>query len=292
MKRIAIVGASSSDGSNVRLKQVLEGLEYTVSSFVQGSTSSLINFDMIITTRFMGSQNIPEIMSAFNLGVPVIVGMEQQPTTGVGPSAGHLGGVMGLCSETNFESTTNRVNITTATFPGYTKYQDVVVMPNTEIQSFCQNSKISPNAIIIANYTSKSETHSTIFAAKKGVTSLLGAPFPSSCAFAGFLYASNNNYTAAGIKLIGDLINYVFSLNSSAIISGHVLNENGEPIVAKLYLYDQLTGSLLGLTTSLEDGTYQFEVNENVNYFVVCTSDSEDQNFKINAYVQGLASGV
>lgn len=290
MAKIAVIGASENNETNTRIVSVLSSFGHKVDSFSQGSLPNLSSYDLIMTARFSGTLGFSQILSAFNSGVSVIVGMEQQPATGIGSSAQHLGGLIGLNKSTTFDSTTNKVFIDVDSFPGYTNGQTINIHPSNENYSYCNVNDVCENAMIIGMHGAYPATMVMIIAAQKGKVSLNGGQFPAACGFFGPGYSSNYEYLQSGKELLNNFVNYILSLNSNAIISGFVTNDLEQPLIRTVRLYEQLSGRLVTSTISDATGFYTFDVLSDQLYFVVCESDSSDNNFQINAHVIGVSS--
>ena len=289
MAKIAVIGASTSDYTNIRVVSALTSFGHEVQNISQNSMPNLNSFDLIMTARFMGSTGFPQIKAAFENGVSVIVGMEQAPANGIGPTAQHLGGLIGLNKSTNFDSTTNRVIISTDLFQNYINGDVVNIHPGDENYSYCQVADVCEDAMIIGMHGAQPTVRVLLIAAQKGKTSLNGNQFPASCGFFGPGYTSNYDYVQSGKELLNNFVHYVLSLNSNAVISGFITDDSGQPLNRTVRLYDQVSGSLVSSTVSDATGYYSFDVLSEQLYFVVCESDSSDKNFQVNAHVVGVS---
>lgn len=290
MARIAVIGASTSDYTNTRITSTLTSYGHEVQNISQNSIPNLNTFDLIMTARFMGSTGFNQIKAAFKNGVSVIVGMEQSPSSGFGPTAQHLGGLIGLNKSTNFDRTTNSAIISTDLFPKYKKGDVVNIHPSGENYSYCAVADVCENAIIVGMHGAYPSARVLLIAAQKGKVSLNGDQFPAACGFFGPGYTSNYEYLQSGEDLLNNFVNYILSLNSNAIISGFVTNDLEQPLIRTVRLYEQLSGRLVTSTISDATGFYTFDVLSDQLYFVVCESDSSDNNFQINAHVIGVSS--
>lgn len=291
MAKIAVIGDSESNETNTRIVSVLSSFGHKVDSFSQGSLPNLSSYDLIMTARFSGTLGFSQILSAFNSGVSVIVGMEQQPATGIGSSAQHLGGLIGLNKSTNFDSSTNMVFINTDSFPDYMNGEIVTIHPSGENYSFCAVSDVCENAIIVGMHGAYPSERVLLIAAQKGKVSLNGDQFPAACGFFGPGYTSNYEYLQSGKDLLNNFISYILSLNSNAVISGFVTDDSNQPLNRTVRLYEQDSGKLVASIESDVTGYYAFDVITDQAYFIVCESDSNEKNFQINAHVLGVATG-
>lgn len=82
------------------------------------------------------------------------------------------------------------------------------------------------------------------------------------------------------LKYTGDLEN---------IISGNILNVNGLPITAKVYLVNPVTGSKALYANTAKDGAFFFSnLDPQVNYYLIAQSKQSRQEISINIIQQGL----
>ena len=244
-----------------------------------------------MTARFMGSTGFNQIKAAFENGVSVIVGMEQSPSSGFGPTAQHLGGLIGLNKSTNLDRTTNSAIISTDLFPEYKNGDVVNIHPSVENYSYCAVADVCENAIIVGMHGAYPSARALLIAAQKGKASLNGDQFPAACGFFGPGYTSNYEYLQSGKDLLNNFISYILSLNSTAVISGFVTDDSSQPLNRTVRLYEQDSGKLVASIESDVTGYYAFDVITDQAYFIVCESDSNEKNFQINAHVLGVATG-
>lgn len=293
MANIALVTDTIGDVAAQAVISALVGFGHTVSPYAQSDTSvSLLSFDLIIGTRLnSNTSSFGNVINAFNNGVPVIFGFNRDLGTGIGPSSDFLGGKLGLISALpNFEAINKVTSLTNEMGERYAVGTFVLTNTVADYCSTFENNKLATGAIPYFSSQNFPETHSIIGFAAKGATNLLGSVFPAACAYAGFLYINGSSFTSDGKELIGAIVEKVLSLNylKTHTISGYVLDENDTPLANKVMLYNQDTKQLEAIATPDAAGQYEFNVEKEKDFFVVCESLTSDKNFKVYGFVQGV----
>lgn len=290
--KIAVVGAEPFNGSSTNLMYALTATRGTIvcTNVPQSSGESLLDFDLIITTRVDSfTAGVKDnVLTAFESGVPVICGFDRDNTVYpsiTGLSATSLVARMGL-SASSYQGSDKATLITSKTNSFQADYPNgaaVTLHQSFDFQHYTQDAHLAPSAVSYFSYMADAGTCALAIAPKGGV-SLIGDAFPAACAYAGFIYASNSAYSVDGSKLLIDLIDKVMSANISTSIKGFSTNENGEPVPGTLYLYSHADGSLKSVTTTKPDGSYEFTIGAG-SFFVVCDDGDINHNLKVHSRV-------
>lgn len=292
MANIVIIGAEANNNSSINLRSVLTSAEppHTCTLIAEASTAPLSGYDLIITTRVQGGVNAnTNIVDAFNSGVPVICGMVQSDITSsvVGGESALLSGKIGLSSSSYNNSNYFHVISTSNDFSSsYPVGTTVSTHSSNEFHGFTPASSIADSAKIYFRSPAGASSVSVAIA-EAGAMSLLGTPFPASCALAGFLYSSFYNYTPAAAKLIREIVDAVLLVNKQRKIKGYSLKENGDPEQADVYIYKHSDGGFLNRTRTGLDGSYSFTVGEGL-FFLVCDNGDVASNLKVIGRVEGI----
>lgn len=294
MANIVIIGADSGHVSSTRLRDILtaEPFLHTCTLLNESSSSSLMGYDLIITTRVnAGASGYGNIMAAFNAGVPLICGMTQSSSVGVGPTAISLAGKIGLTSSSitpDSASNTSTYFLSNEFAPAYKQGDVVSLHQSNDYYAYTKYTDVAPSAIILAAPVAPDQsTYCSLVFARKNSINLLGQPFPAACAFAGFFYSNNAIYSPQAPLLIGMVVDKVLDLNLTAVISGYSLNENQDPVPSDVYVYKHEDGSLFKKTTTNTDGSYAVTVGTG-EYFVVCNNHNRDNNPQVLGYIKGV----
>lgn len=292
MANIAFVTDDVNDNAALKVKSLIISLGHSCTAYREDSTPSLSSFDLIVASRINGGVGAhSQVVDAFDLGVPVILGLHRDIGSGIGPTANFLAGKLRLASEIKALESTSTYSCLTSDFnTDYTIGSTVKATSVNDLSNYLENDKLAPGAQLIFSYPILPTARSSVVLAARGSTNLSGTKFPASCAFVGFLYASSSDFTPAAKKLFGEVIDKTFALNVvyTHSISGYVLDENGTPLANTVCLYDQVTGELERVTTPDASGRYEFKVIKDKYFFVVCKSLSIDKNFKVYGFVQGV----
>lgn len=291
MANIALITDSTGDPAFTNVRSILLNGGHTCSSFTEADAPSLIAFDLILATRInQGTNKFPNIIAAFNTGVPVICGFHRFAGTGFGPSSSTLAGQINLSSMVSEYSEVNTYTSTTSDMGiKYPIGTTVKIHSSAQYTNYVLKSTLATGAVTYFSHPSDPSNRSGVVIAAKGSNNLQNAPFPASCAFISFLY-SNSEYLQAGKELLLDIVDKVLALNISAThtISGYVLDENDTPLANRVMLYNQDTSALEDTAIPDADGKYSFKVVKDTDFFVVCSSASSDKNYQVYAYVQGV----
>lgn len=292
MANIAIITDAPDIPSIVAVKAMIEALGHSCVAYSEVDETPLTSFDLIVATRINGGvSNHGKVITAFNSGVPVIVGLHREAGTGIGSGANSLVGKLALASTVS-SPTFASIYTSTSTYldDHYPVGTTVQTNDKDEASSYVEKASVATGATILFSHPSNALLNSSVVIAAKGATNLSGEPFPAACAFTGFLYTANTVYTEAGKLLFGRLIEKVLAINIAKThsISGYVLDDLGAPLSNDVYLYDQVSMLLVDKTTPDEFGAYTFMVEADINFFLVCTSPTSSKNFKIHSFVQGV----
>lgn len=292
MANIVIIGADAQHKSSTSLRDILQAppQSHTCTLIAESSNTSLLSFDLIITTRVnAGSSGYGNIVTAFNSGVPVICGMEQSASIGIGLTSGSVAGKIGLASSTNDGAQENSSVqiISNALSPLYKTGDDVKTHTAKDFYSYTSHSDLASGAIAIGAQPTNLTTRCLLAIASKGSNSLFNEPFPAACAIAGFIYLSTSYQEPSAGVLINTLVLRVLDDNLSAVISGYSLNESSEPVFSDVYVYKHEDGSLFKKTTTNADGSYSVSVGMD-EYFVVCNNQDRDSNPQVLGYIKGV----
>jgi len=292
MANIAIIGAEQDNPSSINLRKVLLAADppHICTLIAESATTSLLTYDLIITTRVMNGVNANgNIVTAFNSGVPVICGMMQTDITSntVGPTSAILSGKIGLSPKSAANSAYIDVVSTTDDFlPRYAIGTAVRTHPANEFQSYTPISSLAAGAKVYFSSRTGAD-FASVAIAPFGSASLLGGTFPAACAIVGFLYASNYDYTPQAAELIRTLVDTVFLANNRKAISGYSLKEDGSPEPATVYAYKHSTGELFKKTETDVSGRYSITVGDEL-FFIVCDNGDPSSNLKIIGRAQGF----
>lgn len=293
MTNIVIIGVEPNNKASTRLASLLSKPphNHTCTLLAESSSQSLMGYELIITTRITSTsvsahQNI---LAAFNSGTPVICGFHQITTSGIGQSANNLVGKLGLASTVIASAGGENKTVTFISnkIQPYTTGEVVQTHTANDFFSYTNVLSLAQGATPIAVVNSAESEKCMLAIAKRSSLSLMGTPFPASCAYAGFLYSNYGEYTPNGELLIINLIKKVIELNQTATISGTSFNDAGDPELSDVYLYSHADGSLVSKTETGVDGSYSFPVPEG-EFFVVCNNRNRDNNPQVVGYIKGV----
>lgn len=295
MANIVIIGADPSHVASTRLKAVLTAPPFlhTCTLISESSNSSLMGYDLIITTRVnAGVSGYANIIAAFNAGIPLICGMTQNTSVGIGATAEALAGKIGLSSSslitTGSSADTSTYFLSNEFAPTYKQGDVVSLHQSADFYSYTKYTDVASSAIIVAAPVFPDQSiYCSLFFGRKNSINLLGQPFPAACAFAGFFYSNNAVYSPQASLLIGMVVDKVIRLNNTAVISGYSLNEAGFPELSDVYIYNHADGSLYDKSITKSDGSYSFTVSDG-EYFVVCNNRDRDNNPQVIGYIRGV----
>lgn len=291
MAHIAILTSDASNQSPIRLLNALVSIGHTGVIFGNNTSTSLMSFDLIMTTRNGLFSTANEFFfEAFNSGVPVIFGFQQPAgTTSVaGSGANFYAARIGLVSTITEGSNSKNILLFTDTFKSSQSGSFLDIHNNSDFHAYTDTNNIAPSARKLAapagQLSNIAECALTI--APRMGENLMGGKFPASCAFAGFIYASNEPFTTQAISLISDIIDEVFRVNYKKTVAGKSFDDSGNPQEATVSIYNSSDNSLFATTTTDVDGSYSFLVNDS-EFFVVCDNGNPDNNMLINKGVVG-----
>lgn len=294
MANIVIIGTDAGHVSSTRLRDILTAAPFlhTCTLLGESSNSSLMGYDLIITTRVnAGASGYGNIMAAFNAGIPLICGYTQGSSVGIGPTAVSLAGKIGLSSSS---TTSTGVDDTSTYFlsnefaPTYKQGDVVSLHQSNDYHAYTKYTDVASSAIILAAPVSPGQsTYCSLVFARKNSINLLGQPFPAACAFAGFFYSNNAIYSPQAPLLIGMVVDKIIRLNNTAVISGYSLNEAGLPEPSDVYVYNHADGLLYDKSITKPDGSYSFTVGDG-EYFVVCNNHDRNSNPQVLGYIKGV----
>lgn len=294
MANIVIIGGDSGHASSTRLRAILtsEPFSHTCTLLSESSGVSLMGYDLIITTRVdAGASGYKNIMTAFNAGIPLICGMTQSSSVGVGSAAASLAGKIGLSASTIASTgieNTSTYFLSDEFAPTYKQGDVISPHQSSDFHAYTKYTDVAPSAIIVAApVVPNQSTYCSLIFARKNSINLLGQPFPAACAFAGFFYSNNSVYSPHAHLLIGTVVDKVIRLNNTAVISGYSLNEAGLPELSDVYVYNHEDGLLYDKTITKSDGSYSFNVGVG-EYFVVCNNRDRNNNPQVIGYIQGV----
>lgn len=291
MANIAIVSSNTTHGAVTILESILTEGGHTCSISSESSASSMEGFDLIIGTRLDGGASAnTNIVNAFNAGTPVLVGFCRNAGTGLGTSSNFLAGKLGLASSMPLFSDSTKQNVITNDFGSdYVAGTQVVTHTSKTLSSFLEYDSLSAGATPYFSYELSPSINCSVAIAPRGSDSLLSGPFPAACGLAGFLYLSGGEYTTEGKKLVLDIVDKILllNINKTHTISGYVFDDLGNPLTNPVYLYQHSDAALIEQAIPDPTGKYLFKVVKDVDFFIVCSSDSPNNNFKIHSFVQG-----